>query len=61
MDLGNVDMRKKVSFSLNNQEICDKITDKLAKFSLRNGLKYHKIKYKSRRNNPIKLFQLCIT
>ena len=32
----------------------------IAKFTSCNGLKYHKIRYKSRGNNPIKPFQLCI-
>ena len=42
-----------------------KSTDKLlrlrktAKFTLCNGLKYHKIRYKSRGNNVIELYKLC--
>ena len=31
----------------------------IAKFTSSNGLRYHKIRYKSRENNPIKPFQLC--
>ena len=42
-----------------------KSTDKLlrlrktAKFTSCNGLKYHKIRYKSRGNNLIELYELC--
>ena len=31
----------------------------IAKFTLCNGLKYHKIRYKSSGNNIIEIFQLC--
>jgi len=68
--LGQCWYAENVSFRLNNHEICDKMNIPMnffacvrfiAKFTSCNGLKYQKIRYKSRGNNPIKPFQFHFT